>query len=381
MKKSHVGSKGAGGGGLVLMANCRQRRPQVSIVDSGAAPWGGRDVIRPRKPVMHWRSFDLNLLVIFDAVMQDRSVTRAGTRLGMSQPAISHALGRLRHALKDKLFIRTPEGMEPTARAERLANPVRQALQGLLLTLEDAELFVPAEAEQTFAIALNNDAALVMAAPLAARAAAEAPGIVLDLRPSGALDLTDRLGSGELALALGPFAAPSERFADLRLLEDRFVAVLRRGHPAAGADGSVTMDGLATLSHLVISSTGEGTDLVDAELAKFGLTRRVALRAPLLAAAEALVRTDMVAVLSERAAREFARSAALQVLALPSSIPTLMTAMLWHRRFDDLPAHRWLRSLVLRVARTLKRQYPRHDDQVAVSATRSCRRGRIALAS
>ncbi|MDB5364147.1 MAG: LysR family transcriptional regulator [Rhodospirillales bacterium] len=302
---------------------------------------------------MNWRALDLNLLVIFDAVMQDRSVTRAGVRLGMSQPAISHALGRLRHALKDELFVRTPDGMEPTPRAEQLGAPIHEALQGLRLTLEDADTFVPAEAQRSFAIAVNNYAALVMAAPLAAAAAAEAPGIALDLRPSGTLDLADRLDRGQLDLALGALAAPAERFADLRLLEDRFVAVVRYGHPTAGSDGMLSVEALAELPHLVISSTGEGTDFVEAELGKHGLTRRIALHAPLLATASALLQSDMVAVLSERAAREFARDSALQVLSLPFATPNLMTAMLWHRKLDGLPAHKWLRALVLRVARTL----------------------------
>jgi regulatory helix-turn-helix LysR family protein len=133
---------------------------------------------------MNWRSFDLNLLVVFDAVMQDRNVTRAATRIGMSQPAMSHALSRLRRILKDDLFIRAPEGMDPTARAERLATPVHQALQGLRLTLEDADLFVPTEVERSFAIALNTSTAFDLVAPLAAIAAAEAPGVVLHLSPA-----------------------------------------------------------------------------------------------------------------------------------------------------------------------------------------------------
>jgi DNA-binding transcriptional LysR family regulator len=303
---------------------------------------------------MNWRSFDLNLLVVFDAVMQDRNVTRAATRIGMSQPAMSHALSRLRRILKDDLFIRAPEGMDPTARAERLATPVHQALQGLRLTLEDADLFVPTEVERSFAIALNTSTAFDLVAPLAAIAAAEAPGVVLDLSPAGTLDLSDRLDRGELDLALGAQAPPGERFTDLRLLEDRFIAVLRRDHPATRADGSLRMETLAALPHVVISATGEETRFVDAELAKSGLTRRVALHAPLSAVADALAQSDMVAVLSERAAQTLTRSTSVQLVPLPFSGPTLVTAMLWHRRFDELPAHRWLRGLVVRAARSLR---------------------------
>jgi len=299
---------------------------------------------------MNWRTLDLNLLVVFDAVGQARSVTRAAAKLNMSQPAISHALARLRAALQDDLFVRTPDGMEPTHYAERLAGPIRAALEGLSTALEGAAGFEPATAGRGFVVAMDNRAALVLAAPIAAAVAAEAPGVSLDLRPSGTLDLAERLDRAELDLALGGLAAPGERFTDLRLFENGFAALVRRGHPAA-VDGTLSLAALAAHPHLVLSSTGEGTDFVDAELAQHGLARRVALQAPLLAAASALAQSDMVAVLGERTARAFASIAPLEVLPLPFASPQLVTAMLWHRRLDDVPAHRWLRSLVLRVAR------------------------------
>src|SRR5947209_11667888 len=114
---------------------------------------------------MNWGAFDLNLLIVFDAVMQERSVTRAGSRIGLSQPAMSHALGRLRHMLKDELFVRTPDGMVPTPRAEQLAEPLRRALSEMQLALEP-ETFVATEASRQFVIALNNYAAVVLASPL-----------------------------------------------------------------------------------------------------------------------------------------------------------------------------------------------------------------------
>src|SRR5438128_10876744 len=111
---------------------------------------------------MNWGAFDLNLLIVFDAVMQERSVTRAGSRIGLSQPAVSHALNRLRHMLKDDLFVRAPEGMVPTPRAEQLAAPLRHALSEMQLALEP-DTFVPAEASRRFRVAVNNYAAVVLA--------------------------------------------------------------------------------------------------------------------------------------------------------------------------------------------------------------------------
>jgi DNA-binding transcriptional LysR family regulator len=296
------------------------------------------------------RSLDFNLLVVFDAVMQDRSVTRAAARLNVAQPTVSHALTRLRSALKDDLFVRTPEGMAPTPKSEILAPAVRAALVGLNTALDSTEPFVPATADHHFTIAVNNHAALVLAPALAAAAAADAPGVLLDFRPSGTFDVAARLDRGELDLAVGGVVAAGERFSDLRLFHDGFVVLTRQGHPAA-ASGTLTLPAFANAPHLEITSSGEDIEFVDTFLAQKNLSRRIALRAPLLATSATLLQSDMVAVISERAAHEFARLAPLVVLPLPFTSPHLTTAMSWSRRVGSVPSHRWLRDLVVRVAR------------------------------
>ena len=301
---------------------------------------------------MHWRALDLNLLVVFDTVAQERSATRAAAKLNMTQPAISHALTRLRRALHDELFIRTPDGMAPTSYAEQLAGPVRAALQNLSAALDGQASFNPATAEREFVIALDNRSSLILAAPVAAAVAASAPGVNLDMRPSGTLDLPDLLDSGELDLALGGVAAPGERFSDCRLSENGFVVLMRRGHPAA-SQGRLTLQALAQYPHLLLSSTGEDTGFIDEELARHGLERRIALRIPLLAAGAALAQSDLLAVMGERGARTFAHAAPLDMQPLPFASPALTTAMLWHRRVGDMPAHRWLRNTIMQVARAL----------------------------
>ena len=299
---------------------------------------------------MNLRSLDLNLLVVFDAVMQERSVTKAAHRLNMAQPALSHALTRLRQGLQDELFVRTPDGMAPTPKAESLADGVRAALHGLRIALDRAEPFQAETAERRFTIAVGNEAALAMVPLIAAAAEREAPGILLDFRPSGTLDLADRLDRGEFDLALGGMAAPGDRFADLRLFHDRFAALMRRGHEAA-EPGMLTLSLFAALPHLTITSSRESDAFVDEQLAQHGLSRRIALCAPLLSTAAALLQSDMIAIISERSAREFAKIAPLAVAPLPFASPVLTTAMIWHRRVGAVPAHLWLRDLVARAAK------------------------------
>jgi DNA-binding transcriptional LysR family regulator len=295
-------------------------------------------------PTVKLSAIDLNLLVVFDAVMQERNVTRAGQRLGLSQPAMSHALTRLRYMLKDDLFIRSPKGMLPTPRAEQLALPVRSALDALQHSLEPIQ-FVPSNATRTFRIAVDNYSAVVLVGPLAGRITKIAPGITLEFRPSGTLNILDLLDRGELDLAIGPFAEQGERFSRVSLLQDDFVIVLRKGHPAAGAR-DLSMEEFAALSHLEISSVPYATDFVDQALARRGLTRRIHLRAPFLSAVRILVASDMVSVLQGRVAEELVRYRPLVIRKLPHSSPTFETAMIWPRWHDNQPAHRWLREVV-----------------------------------
>jgi len=299
---------------------------------------------------MNWRAFDLNLLIVFDGVMQDRSVTRAAKRLGMSQPAMSHALNRLRYLLKDELFVRTPKGMLPTPRAEQLALPLRHALAEMQRALEP-DRFVPAKADRRFTLAIDNYAAVVLAAPLVAAVSVAAPSVQLDLRPSGTLDVVDRLDNGDLDLAIGNVENAGERFGTTLLLEDRFVTVMRPRHPAGR--GNLSAEMFAGLPHLAISSSGEDTSFIDRSLGARGLKRRIVLRAPYLSAGAILAGSDMVATLSRRIAEQFVRSHALQLRELPIKSPIVRTAILWHRTLDNHPAHCWVRDVIVSVSRSV----------------------------
>jgi DNA-binding transcriptional LysR family regulator len=297
-------------------------------------------------------AIDLNLLLVFDAIMRERSVTRAGHRLNLSQPAMSHALTRLRHMLKDDLFVRSPNGMMPTPRAEGLAAPIRIALDGLQQSLEPVQ-FEPSKATTTFHIAVDNYAAIVLVAPIAARVARMASGVTLDFRPSGTLNVLEQLDRGELHLAIGPPGVQGERFSLKRLLEDQFVVVLRKGHPAAKSREFST-ERLATLPQLEISSAQFGADFVDNAAGRSKPALRTAMRAPILSAALILATSDLVSVLQFNVARNMTGSHHLVFHRMSRSPTPIEAAMTWLRRLDNQPAHAWLRDVIARVSNDLR---------------------------
>jgi DNA-binding transcriptional LysR family regulator len=253
--------------------------------------------------------------------------------------------------LKDDLFIRSPKGMLPTPRAEQLALPVRTALDGLQHSLEPTQ-FIPSEATRNFRIAADNYAAIVLVGAVAARIIKLAPGLTLDFRASGTLNVPELLDRGELDLALGSWRDQSERFSRMRLLQDNFVAVLRKQHPAA-QPREMSMQQFAALPHLVITSVPYATDFVDEALARQKMKRRIQLRAPFLSAVRILAASDMVTVLERRVAEELVQYRPLVIRPLPNSSPTIETVMIWPRWLDNQPAHRWLREIVIAVARGL----------------------------
>jgi DNA-binding transcriptional LysR family regulator len=299
---------------------------------------------------MRLRNLDLNLLLVFDAVLRERSVVRAADALAVSQPAVSHALNRLRHTLKDKLFVRTPSGMVPTPRAEELALPVRKALDDLQLAVE-GNSFAPASADRRFTIAVNNYAAMVAVGPIVAAVRAQAPKVRLSLVPSGTLNLGDKLDRGELDLAIAARTLEGERFASRLLIEDRFVAVLRSGHPALRK--KLTIAAFVELKHLAISSSGENLDFLDTFLQARKRVRSVASDVPYLSAGAVLVQSNLVAILGRKLAVEFRRAFPIEFRDLPFEAPKLQSVINWHRRFDDLPAHRWLRDTIAKATATI----------------------------
>src|SRR5919108_2521170 len=202
---------------------------------------------------LHFHSLDLNLLRVFDTLIEERSVTRAGERLGLSQSAISHALNRLRYILNDELFVRVPDGMRPTARAAEIAPRLREGLLQLQLALGPIE-FDPARSERCFTVTCGEYVGTVLIPGFTARVRALAPNAELRIRPSN-MGVAEAVLAGRVDLAIGSFRRVPEPFSYQRLFQETRVWVLSADHPAARAE--LTLEGLTSLSHLIISATGE----------------------------------------------------------------------------------------------------------------------------
>ncbi len=299
---------------------------------------------RARSPGLNWGTIDLNLLIVFDALMQEHNLTRAGRRLGLSQPATSHALARLRQMLHDDLFIRTPDGMQPTSRAMQMAEPVRDALRVLHLTLEPED-FDPTQSTYNFTLLANNYAARAVVPPLAHKVAEAAPNVTLDIRPIGAADVLDQLDAGAADVALSRLVDGGERFKCVCITDDDYVVLLDQRHPVA-SEPVLSAERLAEIPHVVITSSGDDTRFIDEALEQRGLSRKVATRVPFLSIVLMLVGADRLAIVPRRAANGLALVCPLVAKELPFASARIELSMIWHRRLDNHPAQRWLRNLI-----------------------------------
>jgi DNA-binding transcriptional LysR family regulator len=295
---------------------------------------------------MDLHGIDLNLLVAFDALMAERNVTRAGARIGRTQPATSAALSRLRALLKDELFVRGPKGLQPTPRALDLAEPLSHALGHIQRTLEFTQDFVPAASSATLTLGVSEHPSYVLLPRLVAALRAEAPGINLRLREFTARDdAIGMLDAGEIDVAVGVTTTTTARILSRPLFEERFACIVRKDHPIARR--KLTLERFLEQSHLLVSPENERFGHVDAELAKRGLKRKLGLTLPQMYVAPILVaRSDLIATLMEGVIEASGRASELAILPPPVELASIPFVLSWHRRNDVHPAQRWFRDFL-----------------------------------
>ena len=304
----------------------------------------------PHRPKL--ASLDLNLLVVFDAVMQERSVTKAANRLGLSQSALSHALTRLRYMLKDDLFIPAPTGMVPTPRAEQLARPLKDALSKVQDAIEP-EQFDPATAHHHFRIAVDSYGCIVFARPLTEWVHARAPHILLDFRLNMVMDAAEVLETHECDLAVGPFDKQTGRFSREVLVKDEFVIALNKKHRCADLR-PLPLAEFVSIPHIEVTSAPYTTEFVDDALTQRKLQRRVIARAPTLSTTLLLLEGDYLCIGRRRAIEVLTAYLPLAIRSMPIASPIMETTMVWSRRYDNQPAHAWLRKQLGEVAKKVE---------------------------
>ncbi|MBX9698595.1 MAG: LysR family transcriptional regulator, partial [Acetobacteraceae bacterium] len=287
-------------------------------------------------------TLDLNLLRVFDAVARERHVTRAAERLHLSQPAVSNALARLRTALGDELFLRRPGGVEPTALALSLAQPVAEALDRLGEALSSGAPFDPATSTRVFPVAFSEYAEAVLAPPLLEHMAQAAPRCLLAIRHADRTNWEALLTGGAATLALGVLPEPPAIYTRLRLLPEAFCTLMRPGHPLA--KGALTAERFVSVPHILHSPNGSREGALDRALAETGTPRRLGAVVAHLAAVPAILqRTDMIITLSARLAKQLAAAHGLTLRDPPIEISHTRLSLIFHRRFEADPGHAWLR--------------------------------------
>lgn len=299
---------------------------------------------------MNFAAFDLNLLRVFDALMRERSVTRAGEQIGLSQPAVSQALNRLRGLLDDQLFVRRGPEMVPTPKAETMAAAIRNALALVEDALIGDRAFEPARAQRTYTILASDFFSSLVMPEFFATIAAEAPGVRLRMVDSALGDVERLLQEDAVDLAVERPLTVAEWVSRELVFTSSFSIIAAKNHPqiaAAGVTpgGVIPLDLFCALPHAIRSIDGSMSGWTDEALAQVGRERRVVLALPHFASvSQAVARGELIAAIPSEFAAEVGDEMGLEVYAAPVAMGHPEISMYWHSRHDRNPAHAWLRD-------------------------------------
>jgi DNA-binding transcriptional LysR family regulator len=300
-------------------------------------------------------AIELKLLVVFDAMLVERSVTRVGFRLGMSQPAVSNALNRLRDLLKDQLFLRTGEGMIPTPRALELGEPLQAALRQIERTLEPAT-FQPQELDWTFNLAVSDYVSVVFLPALIEHLTRVAPSVKLRIQSKRNPEVPGLLDNNDVDLAIGIIPDLPRRFRRASLYRDRYICMMRAGHPLAGSP--ISLGDFQAVDHLAIKPSANENSRADRLLNRQGVKRRIATTAQQLLAAPAIVsRSDLVVLVFERVVAYFDRSA-FYFCPVPVEDMFFRVSSVWNHAHTEDAANKWLRRQIAEVAAQMETAVP-----------------------
>ena len=292
---------------------------------------------------------DLNLLVAFDALLTERSVTRAGTRIGLGQSAMSHNLARLRTLFGDELLTRSAEGMRPTPRAMALADSVRLTLAQIQSTVLQSEAFEPATADRVFRIGLADSIEVAVIPGLIERLQASAPGVSLRLRSTNRMSILEELDTGTLDLGIGVFSQGQTHHKRRQLYTESFLCLF--SPEQLDLTPPISLQDYLRWPHVLTSLAEDARGAVDEALAKSKLKRSIVMTTPgFLAVPFVVRRARVITTMPSRLARYFSEAFGLVTSPVPIDLPSFIISLLWHESFDHDPGHRWLRQAVAGLA-------------------------------
>jgi len=298
-------------------------------------------------------AIDLNLLVAFEALLEERSVTLAAQRLHLGQPAVSAALGRLRGVFEDELFIRMGREMQPTSEALEVASGILSALNLIRQTLATSQGFDPQTSSRRLAIGSPDYTSYVMLPTLLEFCRQHAPQLNFRLMGYEKDSVGELLEQGTLDVALGVFPTPPPQTHCMALFQEHFVGIARQGHPAI-AQGTMSLEAFACQPHALVTLRRDTTGEIDRLLAQRQLQRRVAITTPQMLALPAILAThDLVSALPYRVAMQLARLHNLELFELPIATETWTVSMLWSKLADKDAANTWLRQTLNQISRPL----------------------------
>jgi len=294
---------------------------------------------------MELSDVDLNQLVLFQQLMVERRVSRVAENMGLTQPAVSNTLAKLRRQFGDELFVRTPAGMMPTPFAEQLAEPIGYALGMIHSSLNQHRAFDPGTVKRAITVGMTDIGEIVFLPALVDRLRREAPGISLNTVRNSATNLRDDMEAGKVDLAIGPMSQLKAGFFQRRLFRQRYVCLFRQGHPLERKRLSLADFKMA--EHLTVVSAGTGHGKVDELIRRAGIERTVRLTIPhFVSVGQILQRTDLVATVTERLAESLSEPFGLTHRPHPVELPEIAINVFWHAKVHRSPAHQWLRTLV-----------------------------------
>ena len=295
---------------------------------------------------MNIKNFDLNLLVVFKTLFEEKNVTKASKKMGITQPAMSNALNRLRYLVKDELFIRGPRGMRPTPRANDLSLPIQSALNNLESSLSSIN-FNPKTTKKLYRISMSDDVAPIILPNLVNFIEKNSPESSLCIRSEQGNEAIKLLDNNEIDFAVGRFESVGSRFGYSDLFTEEYVCILKKNHPFS-KEMKLSIDQYLQAKHLRVAPMDAPIHPIDRALSQLNLEREISVRIDLITLAPVIIKnTDLILTLPSKTAQRMAKNYDFKIIELPLDLERRKTKMVWHKELTNHPTFDWIKNQIL----------------------------------